>query len=333
MMSPAPKPLCYRTDIPDEDTIIGWLRDLRRNAYVPGSSYQVAVVIMMKAGAGYYFFGGVNAESAEHRLSLHGEESAIAALVTAFGKAAIIDAVWLMAAPDYLIVPTNNPMADIQGQTCGNCRQQISGLALNGNIPVRAISLNGTGATDTLETLLPKSFSFGDFDPSIAARRLEDRARKDDPDFAAIEKRLMRQTPQDKAAIFTWLSDLESIDYASGQGQAVVLSLSNGAYVAGVRVENAAYTGLNAIQSAIGIASTAFGGVRVSGVHILSGLYPPSLAALQILRERIVDRAVPVTLYGAAGEAVTMPFNRMPDYAFGFKTPPLTMRDGGLFEA
>lgn len=333
MTASAPKPLCYRTDMPDEGEIISWLRALRRNAYVPGSSYQVAVVMMMKVAAGYYFFGGVNAESAEHRLSLHGEESAIAALATGFGKRAVIDAVWLMAAPDYLTGPAADSLADVQGQTCGNCRQQISGLALSGDIPVRAISLNGRGVTDTIETLLPKSFSFGDFDPGIAARRAQDRLRQDAPDYAAVENRLLRQDAQDSAAIFKWLSGLESIDYASGQGQAAVLSLTNGAYVAGVRVENAAYTGLNAVQAAIGIASTAFGDVGVTGVHILSNLYPPSLAALQILRERIVDRAVPVTLYGAGGEAVTLPFNRMPDYAFGFKTPPLTLRDGGLFES
>lgn len=332
MMLPAPKPLCFLSEIPDEDTIIAWLRDLRRNAYVPGSSYQVAVVMMMKVPGGYYFFGGVNAESAEHRLSLHGEESAIAALATAFGKAAVIDAVWLMAAPDYLTGPTPDALADVQGQTCGNCRQQISGLAVTGNVPVRTISLNGQGVTDTIETLLPKSFSFGDFDPAIAARRAQDRTRKDSPDYTVIENRLIRNAPQDNAAIFAWLCDLESIDYASGQPQAVILSLSNGAFVAGVRVENAAYTGLNAVQAAIGVASTVFGGVGVAGVHILSGLYPPSLAALQILRERIIDRAVPVTLYSAGGEAVSMPFNRMPDYAFGFKTPPLTLRDGGLFE-
>jgi cytidine deaminase len=332
MTASVPKPLCYRTDIPDEGTIISWLRDLRRNAYVPGSSYQVAVVMMMKVGAGYYFFGGVNAESAEHRLSLHGEESAIAALATAFGKRAVIDAVWLMAAPDYLTGPAADSLADVQGQTCGNCRQQISGLAIDRNIPICAISLNGQGVTDTIETLLPKSFSFGDFDPGIAARRAQDRLRHDAPDHAVIENRLLRTEPQDKDSIFSWLSDLESIDYASGQPQAVVLSLSNGAFVAGVRVENAAYTGLNAVQAAIGIASTAFGNVGVTGVHILSGLYPPSLAALQILRERITDRAIPVTLYSGAGEAVTMPFNRMPDYAFGFKTPPMILRDGGLFE-
>lgn len=332
MMPLAPKPLCYLTEIPGEETIIAWLRDLRRNAYVPGSAYQVAVVMMMAVPGGFFFAGGVNAESAEHRLSLHGEESAIAVLVAAFGKAAVIDAVWLMAAPDSLTGPAAHALADIQGQTCGNCRQQISGLAASPAVPVCAISLNGAAVTDTVATLLPKSFSFGDFDPAIAQRRAQDRATPKTYDPAAIACRLTRATPQNASEIFAWLCTLESIDYASGHAQAVILSLSNGASVAGVRVENAAYTGLNAVQSALGIATTAYGAVRVNGVHILSGLYPPSLGALQILRERITDATIPVTLYGANGDGVAIPFHRMADYEFGFKKSPLVMRDGGLFE-
>lgn len=308
-----PAPLLYCETMPDIAVIADWLRFLRRNAYVPGSDYQVAAIVMMRAGGGFYFAGGVNVECYEHRLNMHGEESAIAALTTAFGKKAVIDEVWVMAAPRHLTGPCDDPMAALHGQTCGNCRQQIANLARRRDIPVTAITLNGDPMTVALDVLLPHSFSFSDFNPAIAAqmksRLTQVRGRIDD-----LDRRLCRHGPQSDQEIFDWLQTLESVDYASMRGQAAILTLANGASVAGVKFENAAYTGQGAVQAAIGIAVTMFGKISVTAVHSLStprrgedegGFYPLPLSAFQSLSEFTGGKDIPVTLFNASGGAHT----------------------------
>lgn len=305
-----PAPLIYCDIMPEPAQITQWLRILRRNAYVPGSGYQVAAIVMMKAEGGFYFAGGVNVECFEHRLNMHGEESAIAALTTAFGKRAVIDAVWVMAAPDYLSEPQDNPMAALHGQTCGNCRQQIANLARHPDIPVTAITLNGDPMTVNLDVLLPHSFSFADFNPAIAeqmkARLAQIKNKAED-----INHRLIRREPQSEDQIFHWLKTLESVDYASGRGQAVVLTLDNGVTIAGVKFENAAYTGQGAMQAALGIAATTFGKITVTAVHSLStprgdedqaGFYPLPLSAYQSLSEFTDAKEIPVILWNGAGD-------------------------------
>ncbi len=318
MIPSVPNPILYLDYQPDEGVMIRWLHQIRRHALVPGSHYQVGAIMMMKVDGGFYFSCGVNIESIEQRLSLHAEESAIAVLVTAFGKSAVIDAVWLMAAPEYLAGPTKDPMADIKGQACGNCRQQIAGLAAHAQIPVCTFTLNGAGETDSIDALLPKSFSFADFDPQIAAQRMKDRQSCPSLDPGGVLRRLVRKTPQTSADIFHWLSDLQAVDYASGRPQAAVLRLDSGVYVAGVSVENAAYAGLNSIQSALAVAGAAFGSIRVLDVHLFCGLHPPSLAALQILGEFLdLDKIdnITATLYDEkTGDCAVQPLRNMANY-------------------
>lgn len=337
-MIPAPAPLLYLPQIPDQATIVGWLRELRLKAYVPGSAYKVASLIMMRVPGGFYFAGGVNVECYEHRLSNHGEESAIAALVTAFGKKAAIDAVWVMAAPGLLTGPDPDPMANIQGQTCGNCRQQISGLAVSPDIPVQAISLNGEAVTDPISHLLPSSFSFADFNPEIHAQRQQDRQRAIAPATDILHK-VIRKSTQTQAQVFDWLHSLESVDYASNVGQAVVLRLSNGVSVAGVRVENAAYTGLSAIQAAIGIAVTTFGTIEIAEIYQLSTpqksespdrIYPLSGSSLQSLSEFVVSDDIPVTFFTRSGESFTCPLSAMAQFLTRFAAPGYFIEDGTI---
>lgn len=331
-MNSHPAPLLYCKDMPDQTVIADWLRGLRRNAYVPGSHYQVAAIIMMRVADGYYFAGGVNVECYEHRLNMHGEESAIAALTTALGKKAQIDGVWVMAAPDHLDGPVQDKMADVHGQTCGNCRQQIANLARHKDISVCAITLNGAPMNVALDVLLPHSFSFSDFDPAIAKRRAKNQSDPSSVEWATLERRIIRREPQTEADIFAWLSQLESLDYASGRGQAVVLTLGNGASVAGVKFENAAYTGQGAMQAAIGIAVTTFGTIKVQSVHSLScngneqdaAFYPLPLSALQSLSEFAASDDLPITLFNRAGDKKTDSFAGSGRYHTRFSNPALS---------
>lgn len=328
-MTPHPAPLLYCKDMPDQAVITGWLRNLRRNAYVPGSHYQVASIIMMQVASGYYFAGGVNVECYEHRLNMHGEESAIAALTTAFGKKAQIDGVWVMAAPDHLDGPVQDRMADIHGQTCGNCRQQIASLARRKDISVCAITLNGIPMNVSLDVLLPHSFSFSDFDPAIAKRRAENQSDPASVDLEILQRRLIRREPQTESDIFSWLSQLESLDYASGRGQAVVLILESGVAVAGVKFENAAYTGQGAMQAAIGVAVSTFGTIKVKAVYSLSNtasehdtaFYPLPLSALQSLSEFAANDDVPITIFNRAGNKKCASFADSGRYRTSFSQP------------
>jgi len=203
---------------------------------------------------------------------------------------------------------------------------------------VQAISLNGNAVTDPISHLLPSSFSFADFDPEIHTQRQQDRQKTLDP-AADILHKVLRKTPQTQGQIFDWLQSLESVDYASGIGQAVVLRLTNGAFVAGVRVENAAYTGLSAVQGAIGIAVTTFGTIEIAEIYQLSTgqkgeplgrIHPLSGSALQSLGEFVTDDGVPVTLFAQNGQSFTCPLSAMAQFLTRFAAPGYFIENGTI---
>jgi len=108
------------------------LEKLKLRAYAPYSGFRVASAI--RVGARY--FGGVNVENEDHRLSTHAEEGAIAAMVAALGMSARIDEIWVTA------------------DCCGKCRQQLAAFA-DKNVKVHV------GAkTTTVGDFLPDVFTF-----------------------------------------------------------------------------------------------------------------------------------------------------------------------------
>jgi len=245
----------------NDDAIYNWLMELRENPFNPSSAFDVASIFRVgfinstTQDSEYFYFAGVNVENAEHLVSSHAEGTALAAMTTAFGKRAQIVEGWVMGAPRALKPDSDDPLAKNPVTSCGGCRQKLAGFA-EPAVKIHGIALNKARDTNTIEQLLIKPFTFRSFVPEIMNSTFEPAASPSEED---IQKKLIRNGELSDNEILAWLRELESIDYATKTGQAVVLKLSNGSYVAGVKVEEAAYSGLNALQAANSIAMAEFG--------------------------------------------------------------------------
>lgn len=325
-----------------QDEIHDWLVSLRGNPYVPGSGFDVTSVMKAKIGGESFYFAGVNAENIDQRLSTHGEEGAIAAMVTALGKYAEITEGWVLAAPRGMKPESDDPLADGACPCCGNCRQRIAGFA-DADVEIHSLSLSKKNSNSlSVKELLPLSFSFRDFAPELIAgdQRVKTLLV---PDIKTFEQNLVRQGKDLSVKdMFNWLSSLEGADFASKISHSVVVRLDNGAYVAGVNVEDAAYTGTNAVQSAMAIATAEFGSCAVTDVWSFAkgrdekvlpnnGIVPLPLSALQTLNEFAVGPNVPLTMFTAGGEEFSIVLR---DAARGmvptFKQPYLRLQNGAL---
>lgn len=299
----------------DEKTILPWLRDVRTKAYAPSSGYRVGAILIVKTSSGFLGFAGVNVESIEHRLSIHGEEGALSALITTLGPDVAIESAWVIGGVDH-----DGPESDIVAHCCGNCRQQLAGIARVPDIRVRNCALSGRVVDTALNDLLPDSFSFDNFNAESSALRSRAIATiTPDQDVASLTRRAVRQDPHDIPALRAWAADLNSLNYASHTSQTVILALDNGAYVAGVKVENAVFTGLSAMQAALAIANVSQKpGWSVSEAFVFSErggdagplrddeIMPLSLSALQILSEFSKSSIIPVTHLCANGDGLTL---------------------------
>lgn len=301
------------TDTPlDDHAIADWLRAMRGHPYVPGSGFDVTSVFRTRVGeTENLYFAGVNVENPDHRVSTHGEEACIAAMVTSLGNQAEIREGWIMGAPSSLSRGTESPMADVLLTCCGKCRQQLANFA-DETVSIHSISLNGAKSTTTMGAFLPDQFTFKQFNMTLgnSGQTKPDKA----PTAVQIAEQLVRTgrtLSQDE--IFGWLQSLESADFATWTSDAIVLRLENGAYVAGVKVEEAAFVDINAMQSAVAIATGAFGKQAVSEVWSFSkardpkqfaddAFRPPSLSSLQTLLEFAAHKDIPIHLLNAKGE-------------------------------
>lgn len=261
--------LFRKSEIPlTQEEIAQWLRELRGNPFNPSSGFDVTAVFRVKFnGDASYYFAGVNMENKHHRLSTHGEEGCIAAMATAFGKGAEIAEGWIMGAPKDLKQGSNHFLADNKVSCCGKCRQQIVGFA-DPSVVIHSISLNGGHKQTTVREFLPDEFSFRQFAPELLTPPA---IKKATPSIAEIENKLVRRGRElSETEILQWLQKLESIDYATQTGQAVVLKLAGNNYVAGVNIEDAAYVSIDPVSSAIAIASAEFGQFVVEEAWTLS---------------------------------------------------------------
>ncbi len=299
------------SDLLTDEAIGDWLRELRGRPYVPESGFDVTAVIRSRLGStdGYYF-GGVNVENPDHRISTHGEEGSLAAMVTALGIEAEILEVWLMGAPSGLEKGTSDSLAQAGITCCGKCRQQLTNFA-GESTPIHSIALNGAISTTALGTLLPNQFTFRQFRPEALSRVPE---VPHPPSVEQVERRLVRfEETMSQDAILGWLDSLQSADLATDISDAVVLKLGNGTYVSGVKIEEAAYVDMSAIQCAVAIATGEFGKQDVHEVWSLSrgrgakglveqGFQPLTLSSVQVLLQFAVHSDIPVYLVNGQGD-------------------------------
>ena len=324
----------------DQDEILQWLRDLRLKAYTPSSGYNVAAIFAMKRKHDVVLAGGVNVECFDHRLSSHGETAAISLLATVFGKKMVLDEGWTLGAPKSLTGPSNNPLGDKSGTTCGACRQHINEFVRSGQVVINSVAMNGQRETNSLDVLLPYGFSFNNFDPDIVEAIASAREEKTDFDLETIHGRVVRTETQTPVEILNWLQSLEAIDYASGLNHVVILRLSNGVYVAGVKVENAAYVGTSAMQSALANAVTIYGDADITEIYTFGQgaeatedlVYPIPLSGLQGLQEFVTTdpKRIPVTMFTASGDSITIGLGQATSLSTNFAHPAYRLNAGKL---
>jgi cytidine deaminase len=238
-------------------------------------------------------------ENIDHRLSTHGEEGAIAAMITGLGKQAEIVELWCMGAPPQLKPGSKYPAADICTTCCGKCRQQIAGLAAD-DTKIHYVSLNGRVETTTVDAFLPEAFRL-----PVSAQ-----AAKAGVALAAsdVEEKLVRKGPLTQAEIESWLKNLEPVDFISKTSQSMVVELDSGFYVAGTSVEDAAFIDISVAQAVVAIAAGAFGAFKVKAAWVYTAGCDEKkandrlpLSALQVLLTFAQDTALPLHYLGESG--------------------------------
>jgi cytidine deaminase len=316
------------------EEIHAWLMSLRGKPFVPESEYDVGTVMRVQLNGQIFYAAGVNVENPEHLLSTHGEMGAMASMLTALGKGARILEVWVMGAPRGQTAET--AVLKSFGSCCGRCRQQLFELSDSRDVKVHYVSLSGDLETQTVGELLPHGFNFDYFLPKIREIREKSYARPV-PGESVIMNRLLRRDSLDKQAIYDWLTDLEPIDFASYEKQTAIIILDNGMAVGGVRIEDSAFTGVNAVQSAIANAIAMYGHIFITQVHMMTwgrkipaqAIIPPSLSVYQVLRNFGASR-MSLSLYNAAEEVYHTNITAMASYAPTSARPYYIMREGQL---
>lgn len=307
-----------------QEEITDWLRQLRGHPYSKASGFEVTAIFRMRVGKDEnVYVAGVNVENVDHRLSTHAEEGAISAMTTAFGKKAEMVEGWVMGAPANLKQGSTDPLANNLVTCCGKCRQQLYGVSRE-NMPIHSVSLNGTvqsaEETKTLKELLPEAFTFDQFSPEKKADK--DNASDAPLNFEEAKHRLYRTGPLSEKQIKEWLNKLESIDYATGTSQAVIVELSDKTFVAGVKVEEASYVDIDPMQSAMATAHALCGNTEKiakiwtsSKARALGNAPQPApleedmhrplnLSAVQVATQFAAFNTVPVTLINTHGSRV-----------------------------
>ena len=293
-----------------QDEITTWLLSLRNHPYVPESGFGVTAVFRARLKEqDDYYFAGVNVENIDHRVGTHGEEACLAAMVTGLGPTAEVVEGWVMGAPKGVKPADDKPSVDTIITCCGKCRQQIAGFA-DEAVKINSVTLRGKIVSTTVGAFLPGLYTYRHMRAdSGGIHKMETAAPA--PSCEVVENKLMRPGPVSEKEIFRWLHEIESVDYTSKISQSMILKLDNGMYVSGATIEEVASVSMNAAQTAVSIAVTAFGECRIEKVWIYTqgrdgkelpaeGYGVPTLAALQTLLQ-LAERNVPVCLFAGNG--------------------------------
>lgn len=298
-----------KADVLSFDEIYGWLKSLRSHPFVEQSKFDVTSVLRVKTDEGIFHVGGVNVENIELTVGTCAEEGALAAAVTTFGEHVDILEGWVMGAA------SGAQSADLACYPCGECRQRLAQYT-NPDAKFHMVSLNGElKDTKTRGELLPMAFSFRDFASEesklLSAKKLPTKKRDaKNRLFAEPEK------PLSSSEIHAWMDELQSDVRASGTDRRLVFRLSNGAYVAGVKMDNAAYpSSTTAVQSAIAIMNARYGAETIQEMWTSIIYRDPKVneekaanfpaisgAALQVIFQFAANDQIPVNIHAINGQ-------------------------------
>lgn len=259
-----------------QDTIFKMLTDVRNNALAPFSNYKVGAVVEVSLSENLYFYtSGVNVEDHSHnRLSLHGEQNALANAITLLGGHTEFSSLWVMAAA-VDAVPDPNQIA---GKSCGHCRQIMVSLAQPG-AQIYAVTLDGrfTSPPDNFEAgqFLPDPFSEKDLNPQSPNSNLHTSSINFHRELQAWE--VFNQSNKLSAdKIKEYLQRLSphiiNQNFQTSPITACIARCNNGYYAPGVLMQDVAFLTTDAIYAVIGNAVRRFGGenLRFDEMHIIS---------------------------------------------------------------
>jgi len=273
----------FRQGTQTQTDIFNWLTAMRERSYIPESGYSATAVFRIKAGGREdYYFSGTNAENVDHRITTHAEEAAIAAMITGMGGSCTIVEGWVMGGR------RAGGAAEKTGTCCGKCRQQIAGFA-GAETKIHAVSLGGDVRTTTVGDFLPDPFTFRNVFPDGLGTRLAVSLAPAD-----IQRRLIRKDPQTREEITGWITDTNGFTPFTRKASTTILKLTNGAYVCGSKVEDAAFLSINPAQSAVAVAVSEFGSVDICEIWASGNAL--TLSALQSLQPLTTSPDVPVFL-------------------------------------
>ena len=125
---------------PDEADLLRRARELRSRAYVPYSGFRVGAVVLAADGT---CFEGVNVENASYRLTCCAEQAAIAQMISAGNRTAIV----AVAVVGDGVAPCT---------PCGACRQTI--FEFGPDATVYASGDGGQPLVTSIRELLPHAF-------------------------------------------------------------------------------------------------------------------------------------------------------------------------------
>jgi cytidine deaminase len=249
------------------------------------SGYKVTGIVECRVAEKYIYFQGVNVENADAGLGTHGEEGALIMMITALGPGSRASTVWVMGGG-------SQEQDDRIGSCCGRCRQRIAGLTTEDAV-IFNVSLSGKVLKTGINELLPHSFSFQNL-PGYSENEKpgEMNLSTNDNDLGS---RLLRSGHVSEKEVAEWAISLRSVSLASQVNQSAIIELENGYYVAGVRIEDAAYTGINAIQAAKANATAIFGEQKISRLWLHSK---------KMNANAIVPLSIPLSTYQITGPGV-----------------------------
>jgi cytidine deaminase len=144
MTVPAPETKTHSRptlDAATQQTLLDRARDVAQRAYVPYSNFPVGAAALTADGS---IFAGANVENASYGLTICGERSAVAALVSAGHRDIVAIAV---SAPR---VPLTTP--------CGACRQVLNEFRPVTDDMIVILDDRASGRSIPLGELLPKAF-------------------------------------------------------------------------------------------------------------------------------------------------------------------------------
>ncbi|MCH2546108.1 MAG: hypothetical protein MK052_00655 [Alphaproteobacteria bacterium] len=317
-------PVLRKADTLSDEQVFTWMKQLRGHPFVTQSGFDVTSVFKVKADEGMFYVAGVNVENSDLTTGTCGEEGAIATAICAFGQKIDILEGWVMGAPK------GAKTSDIACYPCGECRQRIAQYT-GPDAPIHVMALNGKKLdTKTRSQLLPHAFSFRDLEHNGAAATVSPPAAMEN-----VASRLYRkhEKPLTEKEIFEWLQGLRGDVRVSDYNEMAIWRLDDGSYVAGVKVENAAYpSSTNVMSATAALMNAHYGNKKVEEVwahgfynatdkqakladkhHVSTG------AGLQVLKQFAANDGIKVHQFNSLGMIKTESLSSLLSNASVFK--------------